>query len=382
MSLHLSKDNHQYFPLSKRMVHIDTSAIRQMFDLSSQLKDPINLSIGQPHFPTPTPICEALIKAVKDGKTSYTQTQGILELRERMAQKYEEKNNFKANPEDIIISSGVASLIQLICMACIEPQDCILLTDPCFLIYRSLSIFFGAQIEYIPENFTEEDITQLDSSKLKLIIISNPSNPTGHIQTKEQIHLLAELAEKSGAILVCDEIYELYDYDNSFQSPASYYPKTLTLSGFSKSYSMTGLRLAAATGPKEIIQSMITLQQYTVVCAPTPVQYAGLTALDMDMSHHITLYKNNRDYCLAQLEKENYSGRSICYPAGAFYIFLRLTKEEENADQKFVERAIREKQLLVVPGHIFSRSSQFIRLSYATEEKNIKRGIKALLELL
>ncbi len=384
--------------LSKAMSRIDTSAIRRMFDLASSLKDPINLSIGQPHFPTPDPIREALAKAVRDGKTAYSQTKGILELRERLSQKYSQVNGIRdAHPDNILVSSGVASLLQLVFLTTLningksglKAGDQILLTDPSFLIYKSMAEFFGVHIQYIPETFNQDDIVSFYSNNkrknLKLIIISHPSNPSGHIYSKDQLELLANLAERSGALLVCDEIYELYDYDQRFCSPGSFYPQTLTLSGFSKSYSMTGLRLSCAHGPKEIIQAMTTLQQYTVVCAPTPVQYAGTTALDTDMSSYILDYKNKRNYCQKALgEILEYT-----YPAGAFYIFAKLPKFSKNKsksthikDQDFIEYAIKEKQLLLVPGHIFSNSKHHIRISYATDQETLERGINALKDLV
>ena len=364
------------FPLSRRAAQIDSSAIRLIFDLGQKLQQSINLSIGQPHFSTPMEIREAAAKAIIDGKTAYTQTQGILSLREALANKYVKQNGFIAHPDNILVSSGVSSLIQLLFLATLEPKDRILLTDPTFLIYLSLGRFFHAEMDLIPENFTVDDIERLDIRNLKMIIISNPSNPTGHIYSKRQLEMLIQLAEKSNALLVCDEIYELYDYDQRFQSLAKLYPRTLTLSGFSKSYSMTGLRLAAATGPSKVILAMTTIQQYTVVCAPTPVQYAGLKALELDMKSYIAEYKKNRDYCLEQLK--NRPELEYTYPAGAFYIFLKVPER----DEQFVKRAIQEKQLLVVPGHIFSQSQNHIRLSYSVEKTTLIQGMNALQQLL
>ena len=360
--------------LSSRMQFIDTSVIRRVFDLAAKLKDPIDLSIGQPHFPTPEPICEAMSRALREGKTAYTQTQGILELREALSEKYKTKNAFEAHPDNILISSGLSSLIQLLFMATLEAGDRILLTDPFFLIYKSLADFFRARISFIPEDFGEEDIQKQEPEALKLIIICTPSNPSGHIQSPKQIQLLANLAEKSGALLVSDEIYELYDYEQSFQSPASLYPRTLTLSGFSKSYSMTGLRLGAAAGPPEIIKAMTTLQQYTVVCAPSPAQFAALRALDLDMSSYIAAYKKNRDYCIESLR----GLLPFQHPFGAFYIFAEAPEE----DERFIERALKEKKLLLVPGRIFSASKRHIRISYAVDRPRLERGMQALRELL
>ena len=367
--------------LGSSMQRMDSSAIRRMFDLSAQLKDPINLSIGQPHFATPPAIIEALCQATRAGHTSYTPTQGILPLREAMAQKYQEVNGFTAEPEHILISAGVAALIQLLFLACVQKGDRILLTDPSFLIYKSLAKFFGARVATIAENFdvNEMNIQTLSAHNLKLIIICHPSNPSGHIFSQQQLEFLSRLADKTGALLVSDEIYELYDYDKRFKSAACIYPRTLTFSGFSKSYSMTGLRLAAAHGPPEIIQALTTLQQYTIVCAPAPVQHAGLTALKTNMQSYVADYRKNRDYCLTHLRKRNTLRYE--YPAGAFYIFVDIGATGQN-DQDFIERAIQEKQLLLVPGRIFSASQTHVRISYAVPHTILQKGIGALGDLL
>ncbi len=367
--------------LSTRMSYLDSSEIRKIFDLAAHIKNPINLSIGLPHYPTPEPIVTSLEKALRDGKTSYSNTKGILPLREKVSQKFKRKNHFETNIDDILVSSGVASLIQLLFMACIEKGDKILLFEPSFLIYRSLASFFEAEIIHIPEDFTSEHIEQLPKSvkeNLKLILFSTPSNPSGYILSKEQILLLADLAENSGALLVSDEIYELFDYEKKFISPASIYPRTLTMMGFSKSYSMTGLRLAAATGPTELIKALTALQQYTVVCAPTPVQWAGITALETDISPQVAYYKQNRDLVLEKIENK----LKFSYPAGAFYFFIELPKKYKSS-KKFVMKAVKEKSLLLVPGFIFSfqNETQYIRLSYSTNRETLIRGITAFLEL-
>ena len=359
---------------STRMDHIDTSLIRKMFDKATQLKNPINLSIGQPHFATPQNIVEAAKKALTDGQTSYSQTQGIVPLREEMAKYFHEKNSISATPDQIIISSGVSSLLQLLFMATIDPGDRVLLVSPAFLIYRGLVSFFRAEEELLDQNFTKDDLQNVKKDKLKLIIFSSPSNPTGYIMKQEQIKALAELAEETGAILVSDEIYSLFDYDRKFISTGSVYPKTLTLFGFSKSYSMTGLRLAAATGPAPVLKALTTLQQYTVVCAPTPVQWAGIEALKTDMSTHIADYKTKRDYMKKRLRPVT----EFYEPEGAFYIFAKIPGD----DLSFCEHAIQKKELLVVPGRISTNETNWIRISYAQEQQVLERGVDALIELI
>ena len=362
------------FPLSERMTRIDTSRIRRMFDLAAKLDNPINLSIGQPHFPTPAPIIEEISRAMRDGKTAYTQTQGILPLRERLARKYSEVNGFETDPDRIVVSAGVAGLIQLLFMVLVNPGDRVLLIEPYFLTYRSLLDFFGATVETIPETFTAADVERIEPAGLRLVMFSSPSNPTGHVVGEAQLRLLAELADRSGALLVSDEIYELFDYDNRFRSAASIYPRTVTLTGFSKSYSMTGLRLSAATGPAEVMKALTTLQQYTVVCAPAPVQWGGICALDLNLTSYVDAYRKNRDRVVAAL-----SGlATFTHPAGAFYVFPSIRQD----GGRFAQRAVEEKKLIVVPGDIFTSDPNHIRISYAVEPATLDAGLTALRELL
>ena len=350
------------------------SEIRKAFDRAAKLKDPIDLSIGKPHYPTPEPIVSAIVKALRDGATGYTQTQGILPLRERMARKYEEVNGFSVEPDQVLISAGVASLLELLFLATIDPGDEVLLIDPYFLVYKNLLDFFNARIHMVPENFTDEDLERCSSRDLKLILYSSPSNPSGHVMSEEQVRKLSQLATKTGATLASDEIYELFDYDGHFVSSRTIHPDALVLSGFSKTYSMTGLRLSAAAGPRELIEKMVTLQQNTVVCAPAPVQWAGLAALDLDMTPHRETYRKHRDLCLERL-----TGRvKFTRPQGAFYVFCEIGGE----DMAFIERAMEEKRLLLVPGRIFSSSQRHVRLSYAVPEETLDRGLSAFLDLL
>ncbi len=356
--------------LSDRMDRIDSSRIRRAFDLAAKLENPISLSIGQPHYPTPRPIIESMQSALQDGKTSYTQTQGIIPLRERLVRKYAEVNGFETHVDDIFISSGIASLLQLLFMTLVDPGDTILLTDPAFLIYRSLANFFNANIVTIPEDFTAEDIESLHLNDLKMILFSSPSNPSGYIMSSHQLTMLGNLADRYGAMMVSDEIYELFDYDHTFVSAASVYPRAITLTGFSKTYSMTGLRLAALVGPQPLIQALNTIQQYTVVCAPAPVQWAGIAALDLDMSAYVDDYRRKRDRIVEGLN----GFLEFKKPGGAIYLFARV---HEN-DEAFIERAVHEERLILVPGNIFTTSGDRIRISFGVDDETLERGIAAL----
>ena len=354
---------------------LDTSPIRKAFELAASLKDPINLSIGQPHFPCPPNIIEALNKAATDGKTAYTLTGGIPELKEALVKKYETVNNIKyATPSRLLVTSGISSALLLLFSALVNACDECLIISPYFLMYPSMLKFHGAKIHTIGERFTKEDIQNLKFQNLKIIIYSNPSNPTGYVMTKEQLELLAELAEANDSYLISDEIYELFDYDKKFLSVGSFYEKTITLSGFSKTYSMTGLRLASILAPEEVIKVLTTLQQYTIVCAPSTTKYAGIEALKTDMSSYIEDYKIKRDFVYNSL-KDYYT---VSKSAGAFYFFVKV----KGNDEDFVKRAVLEKKLIVVPGFIFNDSHDYIRISFANTMENLEKGMKALQELV
>lgn len=353
---------------------LDTSPIRKAFELAASIKDPINLSIGQPHFPCPKNIIEALNKAAENGKTSYTLTAGIPELREALAEKYKTQNKIEyAISNRILVTSGISSALLLLFTAIVNKDDECLIITPYFLMYPSMLKFHGAKLHFINENFTEDDIKKLNFNNLKLIIYSNPSNPTGYIFSRKQLELLVGVAEKYDSYLISDEIYELFDYDKEFISVGSFYDKAITLSGFSKTYNMTGLRLASILAEEEVIKALTTLQQYSIVCAPSNVQYAGLEALKTDMSFYIQDYKEKRDFVYESL-KDYYP---IQKSKGAFYYFLPI----KGNDEEFVKKAVLEKKLITVPGFIFNDSHSYIRISFASEKLNLERGVEALKQL-
>ncbi|MDZ4726500.1 MAG: aminotransferase class I/II-fold pyridoxal phosphate-dependent enzyme [Leptospira sp.] len=356
-----------------RMNGLDSSPIRKAFELARSIENPINLSIGQPHFPCPPNIIEALNKAARDGKTAYTLTGGIPELKEAMTEKYKLQNGITyAHPDRILVTSGISSALFLLFNALVNPGDECLVISPYFLMYHAMLKFYGANLLTVDESFAKSDLDGFRKKKIKLIIYSNPSNPTGRVLTKEQLTNLANLAEETGAYLISDEIYELFDYDKGFHSIGKDYEKTITLTGFSKTYNMTGLRLATILAPQEVIKALTTLQQYTVVCAPSITQWAGIEALKTDMSTYIQDYRDKRDFVYDSL-KDHYE---IQKSGGAFYFFFKVKEKDED----FIQNAVKKK-LILVPGYIFTMSRNYVRLSFATEWDTLKRGMSALQEL-
>ncbi|RME89365.1 MAG: aminotransferase class I/II-fold pyridoxal phosphate-dependent enzyme [Candidatus Hydrogenedentota bacterium] len=364
--------------LADRILRIDTSQIRKAFDLAARLKNPLNLSIGQPDFPVPEPVKEAMIRAVRDNQNAYSQTQGILPLREKLAQKYSKEFGYEYSPENILVSTGVASILFLLFETLANAGDEVLILEPWFLIYEALASKYQLKLHTLPENFSREDVDELLEKKpnLKFILFATPSNPTGKILSEQQLKELGRLAEATNAILISDEIYRDYDYDEQFVSCAKFFPeRTIVLGGFSKSHAMTGWRVGYAIAPKNlnfIIQKMATLQQYSIVCSPTPAQHAAIVALDTPITEELALMKRRREIVKKKLSNK------VKFPApdGAFYVFPDIPVDAD----EFLQKAV-EKSLLLVPGFIFTRNRKTVRISYAQKEEILEEGLDIFLEL-
>lgn len=369
--------------LAERIYGIDTSEIRKVFDLAAKIKNPLNLSIGQPDFPVPQPVKEAIIKALQDNKTGYTPTAGLIELREAIQAFLSEKTHADYLPQNIIVSTGVASILFLLFQTLVEKEDTVLLIDPYFLIYPALVRYHEAKMVTVGEDFTKEEILsleeklRLEKKKLKLIIFASPSNPTGKILSREQLTELSALAERQDAVIAADEIYCAFDYEKKHVSMASINSeRTLTLNGFSKSHAMTGLRVGYLAAPMryaEIVQKMVTLQQYTMVCAPHAVQWGAITALKTNIDSELKEMKKRRDLVYNKLSAVT----SLPYPDGAFYVYPQVPIDSA----EFVTQAI-EQRLLLVPGYIFSANKKSVRISYATREEILEEGCEIFCKIV
>ena len=292
--------------LSKRVEKLDSSGIRRVFDLAGKLTNPVNLSIGQPDFAVPGKIQQRAVEAIKQGKNRYTPTQGISELREAIGGKLDEE--FGPAQRQILVTSGVSGGLLLGFLCLLDPGDEIIIPDPYFVMYKSLAELVGAKpvlVDTYPDfGLHVADIEGAISKRTRAIVVNSPSNPTGAVYGRDELQKLAELARKNDLILIADEIYHEFCYDEPYVSVAPMYEQTLLLRGFSKTYAMTGWRLGYATGPIELIEKMTMVQQYTFVCAPAMVQWAGITALEIDMSEEVASYRRKRDLVYEGLRKE------------------------------------------------------------------------------
>ena len=357
--------------IADRMAHFDSSGIRKVFDLAAKMKNPINLSIGQPDFDVPEPVKQAAVEAVRGGKNGYSQTQGIGPLRERLAARVAAECG---GDREVLVTSGTSGGLVLAMLALCNPGDEVIVFDPYFVMYPSLVKLTGAVLKPVDTYPTFQiDLERLAAAvtpRTKAILFNSPANPTGAVIAPDVVRQVAELAAEKNVALVSDEIYRAFCYDEAFTSPAKFNPQTIVIDGFSKGYAMTGWRLGYAHGPKEIVQAMAKLQQYTFVCAPQPFQWAGLAALDVDMSSHIDDYRRKRDRLTAGL-RDLYD---LSTPGGAFYAFPRTPW---GTGTEFVAAAI-ERELLVIPGGIFSGRDTHFRISYAAPDAVIDRGVEVL----
>ncbi len=361
--------------IADRMHHIDASGIRRIFDLAAGLDQTIDLSIGQPHFPTPEPVRRALANAVEDGHNGYSPSPGIPPLREALQQRIDSR--YQHDNRHVMVTSGTSGGLVLALCCMVEPGDEVILFDPGFMMYQHLVTLAGGTavtVDTYPDFRVDVDrVAAAITDRTKAIVYNSPGNPTGAMDDPGTIDALARLAGENDVALISDEIYSRFCYDRPFHSPASTNPATLVIDGFSKSHSMTGWRLGFAHGPEEIIEQMIKLQQFTFVCAPHPVQWAGVTALGVDISEHVDDYRRKRDRLVERLSGHFEVGGG----AGAFYLFLE-TPGGNGTD--FVHRAI-ERGLLIVPGSVFSRSDSHIRVSFAVDDQTLEAGADLLIEL-
>lgn len=358
--------------IADRMHNIDASGIRKVFDLAANMTNPINLSIGQPHFDTPDEIKEGLFEAVRDGKNAYSQTQGIAPLRDKLQLRVDEELGHA--DRQLFISSGTSGALMLTLSTLVNPGDEVIVFDPYFVMYKHLTAMSGGKVVLIdtyPDFRIDIDkVRDAITDRTKLILFNSPSNPTGCVASAEEAQALADLAKEKDIALLSDEIYRSFCYDGDFASPAKWNDQTIVIDGFSKSHSLTGWRLGFVHGPAHIIQQMIKLQQFTFVCAPHPMQWAALVAADYDITPRVDEYREKRDFMLRELSDDF----EIHGAGGAFYLFV---KAPWGTGTDFVKAAI-EHNLLIIPGNVFSSRDTHFRISYAAENDTLERGVEVL----
>ena len=364
--------------LAQRTAQFDSSGIRKVFDLAARMKNPINLSIGQPDFPVPAAVKAAARDAIDADKNGYSQTQGIAPLLAKVQAQVDAV--YGHDDRRVLVTSGTSGALVLAMLALVDPGDEVIIFDPYFVMYPALVAMVGGQPVYVdtyPDfNIDVDKVEAAITPRTKVILFNSPANPTGVVADASAARGLAELAAKHNIALLSDEIYRLFSYDGALPSPATTNPNTIVVDGFSKTYGVTGWRLGWTHGPAAIIEKMTMLQQYTFVCAPHPLQWAALAAFDVDMTAQAAEYARRRDFIVDGLRD---AGFEVAPTGGAFYVFPKVPVGAGSAHD-FVARCI-ENELLVIPGGIFSRRDTHFRISYAANDLALQRGLDVLRRL-
>jgi aspartate aminotransferase/aminotransferase len=284
---------------------------------------------------------------------------------------------FPGQDRDVVVTSGTSGGLLLALLAVVNPGDEVITPDPYFVAYPNVIGLAGGKmvtVDTYPDFRLDPDrVKAAITPRTKAIMLSTPSNPTGAVVGVEAQKAIAELARDRGILLVSDEIYRAFHYDGPASSPGQFSDEVLVIEGFGKTYGMTGWRLGWAHGPRRLVQEMAKLQQFTFVCAPSVVQWAGLAATDHDVSAIIADYRRKRDLLAEGLR----GSFEFVLPGGAFYLF---PKAPWGTGAEFVAEGIKN-NLLTIPGNVFSRRDTHFRISYAATDDTLHRGVEVLTRL-
>ena len=360
--------------IADRMHRIDASGIRKVFDLAAKMKDPINLSIGQPHFDTPEVIKQALFKAVNEGRNAYSQTQGIAPLREALQKQVQEELGHA--DREVFICSGTSGGLMLALTALVNPGDEVIAFDPYFVMYKHLTTLAGGKTVFIdtyPDFRIDVDkVRAAITDRTKVILFNSPSNPTGVVATDEEMRAIAELAREKDIALISDEIYHGLNYDAPVATAAAFSPHAVVVNSFSKYFSMTGWRIGWLVLPEDLVRPVECLAQNMFISAPYISQVVAEAAFNChpELLDNIARYRRSRDHLLRALPEAGFSNLS---PAeGAFYLFADIT-ERSNDSVAFCARMLAEVGIAVTPGVDFDRTrgNRFLRFSYCGPEADM-----------
>lgn len=371
-------------PLSKKVVEIKPSGIRKFFDIVSEMKDAISLGVGEPDFDTPWHIREEGIYSLEKGKTFYTSNAGLKELKEEITKYLKRRYTLDYVPGEVIVTIGGSEAIDIGLRAMLDPGDEVLIPQPSYVSYLpcvTLADGVPVLIELKAENefrLTKQELLNAITDKTKVLIMPFPNNPTGSIMERKDLEEIAEVVIEKDLFVISDEIYSELTYGQDHVSIAALpgmKERTIVINGFSKSYAMTGWRLGYAAGPKEIIDQMIKIHQFAIMCAPTTSQYAAVEALrngDEDVAAMREAYDQRRRYLVTRL---NEMGLSCFEPKGAFYVFPCI-KEFGMTSDEFATALLMEQKVAVVPGTAFGDCGEgFLRISYAYSIENLKLAL-------
>ena len=375
-------------PLSNKVVGIQPSGIRKFFDIVSEMKDAISLGVGEPDFDTPWHIREEGIYSLEKGRTFYTSNAGLKELKIEICNYINRKCHVKYdNNKEVMVTVGGSEAIDIGLRAMLDPGDEVLIPQPCYVSYVpcvTLADGVPVIIELKEKNnfkLTKQELLDAITDKTKVLILPFPNNPTGAIMEYEDLVDIAEVVREYDLYVMSDEIYSELTYGRhhvSITSLPGMKERTILINGFSKSYAMTGWRLGYACAPEIIMEQMIKIHQFAIMCAPTTSQYAAVEALrngDNDVLIMKEAYDARRRFLIDELRRIGFD----CFePYGAFYVFPSIKKFGMTSEE-FAETLLREEKVAVVPGTAFGECGEgFLRISYAYSIENLKVALERI----
>ena len=371
--------------LSRKVVALKPSGIRKFFDAASDIPDAISLGVGEPDFDTPWHVRDEGIRALTRGKTFYTSNAGLPELRREIAAFTERRIGVSYDPmKEIVITVGGSEAIDIALRAIINPGDEVLYAEPCFVSYLpciAMADGIPVSIPLKEKNqfrLTKEELEAAITPKTKALMISFPNNPTGAVMRREDLEALVPTIIEHDLIVISDEIYADLTYGEEHVSIASLpgmKERTIVINGFSKAFAMTGWRLGYALANRVIMQQMVKIHQFAIMCAPTVSQYAAVEALrngDEDVKMMRTSYDQRRKFLMHEFDR---MGIPCFEPQGAFYIFPNISKFGMTSEE-FATRLLKEEKVAIVPGSAFGECGEgFLRVSYAYSLKQLKEAL-------
>ena len=375
-------------PLAKKVVEIEPSGIRKFFDVVNEMKDAISLGVGEPDFDTPWRIREEGIYSLEKGRTFYTSNSGLKELKEEICNYIQRKTSVVYDPKsEVVVTVGGSEGIDIAMRAMLDPGDEVLIPQPSYVSYLPCAVLAGGVPVVIPlQNknefkLTREELEAAITPRTKILVLPFPNNPTGSIMTREDLEPIAEVVKEHDLFVISDEIYSELSYQGEHVSIAEFpglRERTIMINGFSKGFAMTGWRLGYACGPAKIIEQMIKIHQFAIMCAPTNSQYAaieGLRNCQPEVDEMREAYNQRRRFLMHEFRR---IGLKCFEPYGAFYVFPDVS-EFGMTSEEFATRFLEEERVAVVPGTAFGASGEgFIRISYAYSLEDLKVALGRL----
>lgn len=380
--------------IARHVREVPPSGIRKFFDIASEMKDAISLGVGEPDFVTPWNIRDVAIHAIERGRTHYTSNHGMPELRKLIDKYLLAQFGVEYALEQTMVTVGASEALDLAFRALIDPGDEILVPAPSYVSYEP-GVRFAGGVAVGVQTFEQDDfalkpehIEAAITSRSKAIVIPYPNNPTGAIMTREQLDAILPVIDRHGLFVISDEIYAELTYGGTRHASIAKgrEDRTLLINGFSKAFAMTGWRLGYACGPKPVIDAMVKIHQYSMLCAPIMSQVAGVEALSYEMNNEYRQvrdmrrqYNRRRAFMLEQFRG---MGLACFEPRGAFYIFPNISQTGLSSEE-FCTRLLHGKKVACVPGNAFGTCGEgFIRCSYASSMENLIEATKRIGEFI